>query len=825
MKSLLILTIFLLSFNLYAQKQKLDTKLKDTYARFENNILTIGNSKIVRVWKWTGKGFSTISLKNNETKREWCEKTVNQAADWTIPGLKSLPDAQLITVAAVQSDDEGFTDTHLEVIAEIAYPAIKTSIKYVVWSYPGVSGLRTQIFVKSEQTFPKITLDNMGIPLSELKVIKASSEESDNTKPVLIFDNDVNTSWESKIFKTKPDKPNYLIIDLQKEQSVNGVAFTQRNDYLKEGWIERFLVYVSNDTTNWGTPAGNGELSRADYPQYVGFPITKGRYIKVVIPSTSMVNVPRWKTSFSELKVFSAEFPYHFIDQVRADFLPINCSTYARTNVGYNADQQFRNSLEDQFLKEKTNRLPINEKETSDWSNILALENNREGVAFVKESHKTALQQGYLTGEFICSKEGLEITGWGIAPQEITTQYRKCWANWTIVYTGSADQRQLAIKIFDRSRYPTTLPGHKQIYANSWGYGVSPKDTWRERMDGALETNVLEAIKASNDMGIEAYLIDNGWTETPDVPQQVFPNGHRPNATYYPNGWETVKKSAKKNGVNLSLWTDIGIAPEDLNWNQEHGGFISWKWDFAYLNDYNGISNTEAKARNFIKRYNHQVSLNWDLTESAPRYGFFWAREYGIIFLTNRECSPHILYTPSVALRDVWDLAKYINTNKFQITIRNVKNQMVAGDAPLYGQDYATAIGCAGIPMFFEKLVTYSLQDRKIVRTFLDIYKKERDAMFESYIFPVGDKPSNASFTGFQFVNPVSKTGNLLLFREVYSTEAEKDIKLSFLKNKKIKLYDLRNNTQTTIQVNNDGFATFKIANPSVFAFYRYEIL
>lgn len=814
-----------LCFGLNAQTPVLNAKMNDIYASFEKNKLVIGNSKVERSWQWTGKGIVTNSLKNIETKKEWCNKNMDQQADWSIPNQPNLTDAKLISLSAKESDDEGFTTRHMEVVAEIVYPEIKTGIKYLVWIYPEGSGIRTQLLVKSEQSFPKVWADNSGIPVSEIKILQASSVGSPETTPEMIFDHDSKTYWGTVVSKTKPLKPNFLILDLQKEHIVNGISITQRSDYEMLGWVEKFVVYASNDTTKWEVPVGNGELSRAEYPQYFKIPPKQARYIKIVIPPTTKVNGSDWQTTIGEIRIFSNQYPFKPVDEGRAEYFPINCSVYTRTNVGYNADQQFRNSLNYEFFKDQINKLPFDGTEMCKWSNILSLNDNSEGVAFVKESDKTALQQAYLTGGFICSKDGMEVTGWGLAPEDFTKEYRKCWANWTIVYNGGEEERELGIKVFDRLRFPGNLPGNKLIYGNSWGNGVSTEAPWREKMDGGLEPNVLDALKAAHEMGIESYLIDCGWTDAPDVPSQVYPFGRYPHKKYYPNGWETVKKAGIENGVKLSLWTDVGITPEELTWNQEHGNFVSWKWDFANLNSFKARNDIEIKARNFIRQFNHKVSLNWDLTECAPRYGLFWAREYGLIFLTNREPSAHILYTPSVALRDEWDLAKYLNTNQFQVTIRNVKNIMPGSDAHLYNQEYATAIGCVGIPLFFEKLVTYSAEDRQVIKGLLETYKNERDAMFDSYVFPIGDRPDNSSFTGFQFVNPESNSGHLLLFRELYSNQNEKEIKLSFLKNKRLKLIDLRNFTETIIQTDQVGFAKFKIINPADFAFYRYEIV
>lgn len=824
MKILLIISVVVFfCLNVNAAPKELSYKFSDAYVTFKKGTLVVGNAKIERKWQWTGKGFVTTSLKNNETRKVWTTEHAKYDADWQIPGFPEEVDGEIIDIKAQKSDDEKFTSYHIEVAVEIFYPKASSHVKFLVWVYPNSTGIRTQLLLKTDGKMYKPGLANTGIKLSAQNILSCSSYSNGNT-PDLMFDENAKTCWSSKVSESKPVTPNFIILDLHENKEVNGVAITQKNDYMKLGWIEKCLIYATSDTLNWGLPVGVGNLSRAEYQQYIAIKPQKIRYLKLVIPSTTPLNYPLWQTSIGELNVFTGQEPYKSINEGRADYLPIKCSNYSRTYIGYNADQQFRNSLEYPFLREEIYNLPIVGHEITDWNNITVFENEKEGVAFVKESNKTALQRAHFTGAFICSDDGIEITGLGLDLSEYSKEYNKCWANWTIVYSGTAEDRILAIKQFDRSRFPFTLPGHKTLYANSWGNGLSAEASWREKMDGALENNVIDAIKAASEMGIEAYQIDCGWSEDPFTPDQKFPFGHRPHPVYYPNGWENVKKIANENNVKLALWTDVGITIEDLNWNQQNGNFISWKWDFANFINFKSRNDIEIKARNFIRKSNYNLSLNWDLTESFPRYGFFWGREYGIIFLTNREPSRHILYTPSVALRDTWDLAKYINTNKFQITVRNVKNIDPPSDASLHSQEYATAISLVGIPMFFEKLVSYDELDRKRIKSLLEIYKKERDEMFDSFVFPVGDRPDNSSFTGFQFYNPNSNSGHLMLFRELYSTQKRKEIKLSFLKNKQLKVTNLIDQSNFMINTDKDGYASFGIETPASFLFYCLTI-
>jgi hypothetical protein len=70
----------------------------------------------------------------------------------------------------------------------------------------------------------------------------------------------------------------------------------------------------------------------------------------------------------------------------------------------------------------------------------------------------------------------------------------------------------------------------------------------------------------------------------------------------------------------------------------------------------------------------------------------------------------------------------------------------------------------------------------------------------------------------------ITKVVNYCFSENYTQMKFEKEIKLSFLKNQKLKVLNLRNQTETILHVNADRFAKFNIENPADFGFYRYEI-
>ena len=602
---------------------------------------------------------------------------------------------------------------------------------------------------------------------------------------------------------------------------MNGIGLQQLRDYLRDGAAEKALVYASNDTIKWGKPTAALSLSRQSNLVFFELPETESRFVRLVLPHTSRKNYDIWSSSLAECRFYSDEYSY-VTQHVRTDFIPFQPDGYLRRAIGYYADNQFRNDLSYPLYKEDFRDTEVQGEEIWDWNNILSVENDEEGICLVKESNKTASQKGHFTGDFRVSKRGVEVTGCAIGPDEIIDQYREYWATWCIVYNGDESERQLAVKKFDRLRFPP-LSADKTSYYCTWGYAVAPESGWREKMDGAIEKNFLEELEVGKQMGIETYLIDAGW-DTDSLSLHVK-NLYRPEKSIYPNEWQTVTERVEELNVDLALWTSIHQPFSDLTWNQERGKFVNWKWDFATYNDYQSREKIIEKARKFIGDFDHQVSLTWDLTEVYPRYGFYWAREYGNIWWANKEPFRHILYTPSVVLRDAWDLSGYLNLNKFQLAIRNTERVLQPSDAYLHTNDYAVAITFMAIPMFFERLQSYSPESRNLVKETLEMYKQERDALNESYVFPIGERPNNEQVTGLQAHNSGTGNGHILVFRELFCPENTRDVQLHFIRGGKVKLTNVKTGKEKIVPVSDNGFINIMIDKAADFRFYRYEAL
>ncbi len=507
----------------------------------------------------------------------------------------------------------------------------------------------------------------------------------------------------------------------------------------------------------------------------------------------------------------------------KVDHIPVSTKGLQRRAIGYYNDTQNRHTPETPLLREEVVTDP-----TVDWASILCLEDARGGIATVKESHKCVNQTGVYTGDFSIDDDGLSNTGMGLESKHLRKdRYRACWATWVIVYGSGTSRRELALKEFARQRFPLKLSRDMYVKADTWGSG----DNGRECRDKGVESEVLKEIDSVGDLGLDGMQIDDGWQQSKKAggwkPDGGI--GWRPHPETYPEGWKRVRGRAKEKGIKLGLWAPAeSISLDDMKWNYDQAGFWTWKLDFANLSTPGRIEKTISKVRNFILYTDHNAEVAWDVTEISPRYGYFWALEYGCVWLSNRKPNypRSTIPKPWLMLRENWELARYVNINKFQLPIQNF--QMVnreQSDAYKHSHSYEVALGLIGIPVFFQTTYYYKGEARDEIRDLIARYKKHREGMFTSYVFPIGDEPSNASWSGFQWYHPDRKSGYLMIFRELNNEQREKRVTLRFLSDTTIRLLDIRTGAKSTIDIDHDGVGLFTIADPADFFFCRYESL
>ncbi len=520
------------------------------------------------------------------------------------------------------------------------------------------------------------------------------------------------------------------------------------------------------------------------------------------------------------VKVTSKKAGGEAVADRRVDFLPVHDGSM--TAFGYYNDTQHRHTPEDHMSRQESVK-----NSTVDWASVLFVENTKGGIAWVKESHKCVNRSGVDTGEFFRDAAGLHNSGSGLSAEYLQSDtYRWCWASWTVLYPeATADQRELAMKQFDRARFPVDPKRDVWIKANTWGSGNSGT----ESMSMAAEAEVLKEIESAVDLGIDVLQIDDGWQKGRSKEPDAKKNEWHTREDWYPNGWKTVRAAAAAKNLRLGLWTAARAELDDLKRNYDQGGFETWKYDFASIKNYDHLHGHWAKLRAFIKYTGHKARMAVDVTENAPRFGYFWARDFGCVWLSNRKPKNpgNTVPKPTLMLRENRELAEYVNLNKFELPIQNyARVDQKKSDAHLYGHTYEVAQGLMGIPTFFQTTYYYEGAARDEVREILKVYKKVQLDLYQRYVFAIGETPNGSSLSGFQWVDPDSDTGYLLVFRERLNKLVNGDLALRFLKpGTNLQLSDLRTGEKWIETLNNDCAISMRIKTPADIAFIKYNIV
>jgi len=473
--------------------------------------------------------------------------------------------------------------------------------------------------------------------------------------------------------------------------------------------------------------------------------------------------------------------------------------------------------------------------ETQDvnWASGLIISGENDGVILIKESNKsTSLkkEQDVATGSFLINENEISISGAGMFPKNLREdKYLECWANWLILYSGNPDEANIALKKFDRRRFPVHPDRDIFMMANTWG----TEDTRPPCLYAAREENVLKELESVAELGIDMLQIDDGWQTKEWLPAKNSAEHQRKDVigdyAIYPDGWGKVKDRAEELGVKLGLWAAWTIPADKLIMNYDAGQFSAFKLDFANLNTIEKRNELMGKARDLIIHSNYKTCVNWDVTETPPRAGYFYGREYGNVYLENRKVTtarPNVQYVPHKVLKDAWLLSKYVNLNKFQVTVQNIDmtEDTTKTDAKKYNHPYVVALSLMASPIFFQETHYYSKEAKAQILPILSVYKKHREEMYAGYVFPIGDQPDNKSWTGFQNYNPETNSGYLTIFRELNNKQPSKDISLQFLKGKEIKLLNLITNESKVVKLDGNKIS-FSINQPAGFQFLKYEIL
>jgi hypothetical protein len=145
-------------------------------------------------------------------------------------------------------------------------------------------------------------------------------------------------------------------------------------------------------------------------------------------------------------------------------------------------------------------------------------------------------------------------------------------------------------------------------------------------------------------------------------------------------------------------------------------------------------------------------------------------------------------------------------------------------DAWQHSHGYCFAMGLPFVPEFFQCAQFLDADGRKELKALIATYKAHREEIFTSVTFPIGDVPDNASWSGFQMMNPGGKSGHLLIFRELHNEQPRHDMQLKFLNGKTVALENVETGEKRAAKVSATGDVEFEIRQPAGYGFYKYAV-
>ncbi|MFB9164549.1 family 20 glycosylhydrolase [Arthrobacter psychrochitiniphilus] len=161
--------------------------------------------------------------------------------------------------------------------------------------YPSTYGGKNTLTATQGERTASTTLNvesNM-VPLankitqSEIKIASVSSEEltgetAPNGPAAALLDGKKETFWHTKWSSPAGNFPHSVVFDLGKNYDVTGFEYTQRQSNTN-GKFKDYELYVSENTTDFGTKVASGSFLDVSRPQVIDIAGNKvGRYVKLV---------------------------------------------------------------------------------------------------------------------------------------------------------------------------------------------------------------------------------------------------------------------------------------------------------------------------------------------------------------------------------------------------------------------------------------------------------------------------------------------------------------------------------------------------------------
>lgn len=127
------------------------------------------------------------------------------------------------------------------------------------------------------------------IPQSQMRVIYFDSQNSTTEAASKVLDGNTSTIWHTQYSPTTASLPHEIQLSLGGVYNVNTFKYLPRQSGTN-GMVGQYEIYVSMDSTNWGTPVATGTLPGTASEKVIVFAEKVGKYLRFRATSEAFGN-------------------------------------------------------------------------------------------------------------------------------------------------------------------------------------------------------------------------------------------------------------------------------------------------------------------------------------------------------------------------------------------------------------------------------------------------------------------------------------------------------------------------------------------------------
>lgn len=146
----------------------------------------------------------------------------------------------------------------------------------------------------------------------------------------------------------------------------------------------------------------------------------------------------------------------------------------------------------------------------------------------------------------LCAVKGNTWDGQTVAPGH---PFETIWFEFAVCAGGEAEMARHYRRFVLHDMSLNTASRKPYIFYNTWAF--QERDRWWNQgsyFDGMNLDHILREIEAAHAMGIEVFVLDNGWFEQT--------GDWKVNLKRFPDGFKTIKQTLDRYGMKLGLWFD-----------------------------------------------------------------------------------------------------------------------------------------------------------------------------------------------------------------------------------------------------------------------------